>query len=61
MTKAFIERIKRERSIDTRSYRYIATEEHDATTQWLEIKRLPLDKLDNTTALDQWETVKRIY
>ena len=61
MTNAFIERLMRERSIDTRNYRYIVTEEHDADRQYAEIKRLPLDELDTTKAIDGWETVKRIY
>lgn len=61
MTKAFINRIMQERTIDTRNYRYIVTEEHDSNNQWAEIKRLPLDKLDTTAALTDWETVKRIY
>lgn len=60
MTNAFTARILRERTVDTAKYRYIVTEEHDATAQWLEIKRLPLAKLDTTAALTDWETVKRI-
>lgn len=61
MTQAFIARIMQERTVDTAAYRYIVTEEHDDRTQWAEIKRIPLDKLDTTAALTDWETVKRIY
>ena len=61
MTNDFIARILRERTLDTAKYRYIVTEEHDDTHQWAEIKRLPIDKLDTTAALTDWETVKRIY
>ena len=61
MTKAFEARIINERSIDTRKYRYIATEEHDLDKQWLEIKRISLNKLDTMAAYTDWETVKRIY
>ena len=61
MTNAFINRIMQERTIDTRNYRYIVTDEHDGVKQWAEIKRLPLDKLDTTASLTDWETVKRIY
>ena len=61
MTKAFEERILREHIVDTKQYRYIVTVEHNANSQWAEIKRLPLDKLDTTAALTDWETVKRIY
>lgn len=60
MNQNFIERLMHERCIDTRNYRYIVTEEHDANSQWAEIKRLPLDKLDTTAALTDWETVKVI-
>lgn len=60
MTQAFINRILRERTVDTAKYRYIVTEKHDDRAQWAEIKRLPLDKLDTTAALTDWETVKRI-
>ena len=61
MTQEFIDRIMRERIVDTRNYRYIVTEQHDAERQWAEIKRLPLDKLDTTAALTDWVSVKRIY
>ena len=58
MTKEFINRLMNERRIDTRNYRYIVTEEHDADKHWAEIKRLPLDQIGTTA---EWETVKRIY
>lgn len=61
MTQAFVERIMRERTVDTERYRYIVTEEHDAEKQWAKIKRLPISDLDTTKAIDGWETVKRIY
>lgn len=61
MTKAFVDRIMRERIVDTATYRYIVTEKHDQNKQWAEIKRLPLDKLDTAAAIDGWEVVKRIY
>ena len=60
MTQAFIDRLMKERIVDTAKYRYIVTEEHDATAQWAEIRRLPLDKLDTTAANTDWETVRRI-
>lgn len=61
MTKEFIDRIMRERIVDTRNYRYVVSEVHNSETQWAEIKRLPLNKLDTTSALTDWETVKKIY
>lgn len=61
MKQKFINRVMREGIVDTENYRYIATEEYDAKTQWIEIKRLPIDQLDTTTAIDGWQIVKRIY
>lgn len=61
MTKDFISRLLTERCIDTKQYRYIATEEHDSEKQWLEIKRLPIDQLNTTASIDSWVTIKRIY
>ena len=61
MTKDFEKRIMRERIVDTKQYRYIITEAHDADKQWAEIKRLPISQLNTTAAIDGWETIKRIY
>lgn len=61
MTMDFINRIIRNRIIDTAKYRYIAVECNDADKQWLEIRRLQLSQLDTTAAIDGWTTVKRIY
>lgn len=60
MTKEFEQKILRERIVDTRNYRYILKECYDPDGQWAEIRRLPLDKLDTTAAIDGWETVKRV-
>ena len=60
LTKAFIERVQAERIVDTRQYRYVAKECYNADEQWLEIRRLPLDALDTTEAIDGWETVAKI-
>lgn len=54
MTKAFVEKIKREKVVDTRKYRYILEENVDKTPC---IKRLPKIDLDTTAAIDGWETV----
>jgi hypothetical protein len=61
MRKEFEAKLMQERIIDTKQYRYIVTEEHDAEKQWAEIKRLPISDLDTTKAIDGWETIKRIY
>ena len=42
MKKEFEAKLMQERIIDTKKYRYIVTEEHDADRQWAEIKRLPI-------------------
>ena len=54
MTKAFFERVKRERVVDTRKYRYILDGTVGKTPC---IKRLPKIDLDTTAAIDGWETV----
>lgn len=60
MTKEFVERVMKERIVDTEKYRYMVTECHNSERQWAEIRRLPLDELDTTAAVDGWETVKVI-
>ena len=57
MTKKFVEKVIREQIVDTRAYRYTYKVCDGATEQWFEIRRLPLDKLDTTAALTEWETV----
>ena len=46
--------------MDTEKYRYIVKDCHDADGQWAEIRRLPIDQLDTTAAIDGWETIKVI-
>lgn len=46
----------RELIVDTRKYRYICADCCDHS----EIRRLPLEYLDTTAALDGWETVQII-
>ena len=54
MTKALIERVKNERVVDTRKYRYILDGTVGKTPC---IKRLPINDLDTTAAIDGWEVV----
>ena len=54
MTKAFMERVKNERIVDTRKYSYI---HDDVVGKTPCIKRLPKIDLDTTAAIDGWETV----
>ena len=53
MKKEFIEKVIKYGSIDTKKYRYRALELPDR----LIIKRIPLEYLDTTAAIDGWETV----
>lgn len=60
MTKEFAEKVMRERIVDTKKYRYTVKECHENNSQWAEIRRLPIEKLDTTAAIGEWETVKII-
>lgn len=56
MTKAFENRVKKELTVDTKTYRY---EYECITNQGIAvIKRLPVKELNTTAAIDGWETVK---
>lgn len=50
--------MKRERIVDTRKYRYIIDE--DIRLERPLIKRLPIEDLDTTAAIDGWEVVKEL-
>lgn len=60
MNSNFYNRVIREQIVDTKKYRYIAKECNGADEQWTEIRRLPIESLDTTAAIDGWETVKII-
>lgn len=53
ISKKFVEKVIAERTVDTKSYRYIVKEFADRQ----EIRRLPIYQLDTTSAIDGWETV----
>lgn len=53
MKKEFINRIIREGSVDTKSFRYRVVEHPD----YFEICRISLSALDTTAALSDWESV----
>lgn len=57
MTKTFINRVLKERIVDTRNYRYVVKECYNIDEAWEEIRRLPIEDLDTTAAIDGWETV----
>lgn len=49
MTKKFIKKVQAKGIVDTKKYRYVERGQY--------IKRLPLDYLDTTRAIDGWEIV----
>lgn len=51
MNKKFIERVEREIMVDTKKYRYVLNRNDGS------IERLPIEYLDTTRALDEWEKV----
>jgi len=53
MKKEFIEKVLRERIVDTKQYRYVAKVKDGKQY----INRLPVADLDTTAAIDGWETV----
>lgn len=57
MKKEFIDRVIREGTVDTAKYRYTSKLISGADGEYTEIRRLPLEELDTTAALDPWEIV----
>lgn len=47
--------------VDTRRYRYVLKACGDHEKQWAEIRRIPLECLDTTAAIDGWETVEVLH
>ena len=58
MKKEFLERVKWERIVDTRKYRYVLDD--DISLERPLIKRLPIEDLDTTAAIAGWEVVKEL-
>ena len=56
MKKEFIEKVIRERCVDTAKYRYAVKEYPDH----MDIVRLPLVDLGTTAAIDGWEIVHTV-
>ncbi len=54
MKQELIDRIIREGAVDTDKYRY----RYESDNKGARIKRLPLDMLDTTAAINGWEVVK---
>lgn len=54
--KEFLNRVLHEGVVDTRKYRYIVIE----SGADIVVKRLPIEDLNTTEAIDGWETVCKI-
>lgn len=54
---AFVQRILRERIVDTHTYRYIVRDRYGLENVVCDIYRIPISKLDTTAALwpGEWE------
>lgn len=48
-------------AVDTKKYRYKLFACGNAAEQWAEIRRIPLEYLDTTAAIDGWETVEVLH
>lgn len=59
MNQAFRERIMREGIVDTKKYRYATKERRNDRIQFIEIRRIPIEYLDTTASLSEWELVER--
>lgn len=56
MRKDFREKVMKMGTVDTAKYRYTYTEMADRA----EIKRIEIEKLDTTEAIDGWEVIEVI-
>lgn len=61
MKKTIRERILNGEIVDTKKYRYVLKVCGDHEKQWAEIRRLPLDYLNTTAAIDGWEVVEVLH
>lgn len=61
MKENFAKKVIRNGIVDTKKYRYIAVGIDGADEQHTEIRRISLDLLDTTKAIDGWETVKELH
>lgn len=60
MTANIRNRVLNGETVDTKKYRYVLKACHNHEKQWAEIRRLPLEQMDTTAAIDGWETVEVI-
>lgn len=60
MEKSIRDRVLNGETVDTKKYRYVLKACCNHEKQWAEIRRLPLECLGTTAAIDGWETVEVI-
>ena len=58
MKKSFLQKVITERIIDTKNYRYVL--DTDCRLERPLVKRIELDKLGTTAAINGWKTVAEV-
>ena len=58
MKKSFLQKLIEERIIDTKNYRYIL--DTDCRLERPLVKRIELDKLETTAAINSWEIIEEV-
>ena len=58
MKKSFLQKLIAERIIDTKNYRYIL--DTDCRLERPLVKRIELDKLETTAAINSWEIIEEV-
>ena len=58
MKKSFLQKLIEERIIDTKNYRYIL--DTDCRLERPLVKRIELDKLETTAAINSWEIIEDV-
>ena len=58
MKKTFLRKIINEKVVDTRNYRYVL--DTDCRLARPLIKRIALDKLETTVAINEWEIIAEV-
>ena len=58
LAKSFVNRVINERVVDTKRHRYVSIVKRDETSEWFEIRRMPLKNMDASKPYEDWELVK---
>ena len=61
MNKQIREQVLNGEIVDTETYRYVLKTCCDHENQWAEIRRIPIEYLDTTAAINGWETVEVLH